>query len=150
LILCSQASNKILMSTQNQRSRKPKNRNGIGCMSIASSSAVTNAMLSTKSSFRGSQSGSTRSKASLPPIPPPSRPARKKRSASNSLSSDSDMIRSLGSNHNLHPDFDTSSESEREKTKGSKPKKPPPLPSNPPNLSKFLEQRHPILIFIKL
>lgn len=96
---------------------------------------MTNAMLSTKSSFRGSRSGSTRSKQSLPPIPPPSRPPRKKRSASNSLSSDSDVIRSIGSN-NLHPDFDTSSD-ERDKSKGSKPKKAPPLPLNPPNLSKL-------------
>lgn len=123
------------LSAQNQRSRKPKNRNGIGCMSIASSSAVTNAMLSTKSSLRGSRSGSTRSKQSLPPVPPPSRPPRKKRSASNSLSSDSDLIRSAGSN-NLHPDFDTSSD-ERDKIKGSK--KAPPLPLNPPNLSEFHE-----------
>lgn len=121
---------------QNQRTRKPKNRNGIGCMSIASGSAITNALLSTKSSLRGSRSGSTRSKQSLPPVPPPSRPPRKKRSASNSLSSDSDVIRSAGSNGNLHPDFDTSSD-EIDKGKGMKPKKAPPLPANPPNLSKF-------------
>lgn len=115
---------------QNQRTRKPKNRNGIGCMSIASSSAITNAMLSSKSSLRGSRSGSTRSKQSLPPVPPPSRPPRKKRSASNSLSSDSDVIR--------RQDFDTSSD-EKDKHKNVKPKKPlPPLPNNPPNLSKFL------------
>lgn len=102
-------------------------------MSISS----TNAMLSTKSSFRGSRSGSTRSyKPGLPPVPPPSRPPRKKRSASNSLSSDSDVIRSIGSSQNLHPDFDTSSD-ERNKNKSSKGKKAPPLPANPPNLSEF-------------
>lgn len=135
-IFCHRLKKKFFILTQNQRSRKPKNRNGIGCMSIASSSAVTNALLSTKSSFRGSRSGSTRSKQSLPPVPPPSRPPRKKRSASNSLSSDSDIIRSVGSNNNLHPDFDTSSD-ERDKNKGSKPKKAPPLPLNPPNIGEL-------------
>lgn len=125
---------------QNQRTRKPKNRNGIGCMSIASSSAVTNAMISTKSSFRGSRNGSTRSsKQSLPAIPPPARPPRKKRSASNSLSSDSsDVIQSIGSNNNgkgQHQDFDTSSD---EINKNPNSKKAPPLPLNPPNLSKSI------------
>lgn len=98
-------------------------------MSIASSSAATNAMISSKSSFRGSRNGSTRSKQSLPAIPPPNRPPRKKRSASNSLSSDSDVIKSI-----QHPDFDTSSD-EVNKTRSSK--KAPPLPLNPPNLSEF-------------
>lgn len=122
-----------LILKQNQRTRKPKNRNGIGCMSIASSSAATNAMISSKSSFRGSRNGSTRSKQSLPAIPPPNRPPRKKRSASNSLSSDSDVIKSIGKGQ--HPDYDTSSD-EVNKTRGSK--KAPPLPLNPPNLSKLI------------
>ena len=100
-------------------------------MSIASSSAATNAMISSKSSFRGSRNGSTRSKQSLPAIPPPNRPPRKKRSASNSLSSDSDVIKSIGKGQ--HPDYDTSSD-EVNKTRGNK--KAPPLPLNPPNLSK--------------
>lgn len=105
-------------------------------MSIASSSAITNALLSSKSSLRGSRSGSTRSKQSLPPVPPPSRPPRKKRSASNSLSSDSDVIRSVGSNR--RHDLDTSSD-EKNTNNVSKTKKLPPLPLNPPNLSKFRE-----------
>jgi hypothetical protein len=111
-------------------------------MSIASSSGATNAMLSTKSSFRGSRNGSTRSvrstrsKSSLPPVPPPSRPNRKKRSSTNSLSSDSDVIRSVSSNNkHLHPDFDTSSDEKNKDIRDKK--KPPPLPSNPPNLSEF-------------
>lgn len=116
--------------------RKPKNRNGIGCMSIASSSAVTNAMISSKSSFRRSQSGSARSKQSAH-IPPPSRPPRKKRSASNSLSGESDIrnLGSLSSGKGIHPDFDTSSD---ERDKNARPKKAPPLPLNPPNLSKLI------------
>lgn len=110
-------------------------------MSIASSSAVTNALISTKSSFRGSRSGSTRSKHNYPPIPPPARPPRKKRSASNSLSSDSsDIIQSLGSGNNIngkgqHPDYDTSSD---EVNKNHTTKKAPPLPLNPPNISKLI------------
>lgn len=103
-------------------------------MSIASSSAATNAMISSKSSFRGSRNGSTRSKQSLPAIPPPNRPPRKKRSASNSLSSDSDVIKSIGKGQ--HPDFDTSSD-EINKTRSSN-KKAPPLPLNPPNLSELI------------
>lgn len=109
-------------------------------MSIASSSAATNAMISTKSSFRGSRGGSTRSKQNYPAIPPPARPPRKKRSASNSLSSDSsDVIQSLGSGNNInggqHPDFDTSSD---EVNKNRATKKAPPLPLNPPNISKLI------------
>jgi hypothetical protein len=123
---------KFFLNKQNQRTRKPKNRNGIGCVSIASSSAATNALISSKSSFRGSRNGSTRSKQSLPAIPPPNRPPRKKRSASNSLSSDSDVIKSIGKGQ--HPDFDTSSdEISKGATRNSK--KAPPLPLNPPNLS---------------
>lgn len=107
-------------------------------MSIASSSGATNAMISSKSSFRGSRNGSTRSarsKASLPPVPPPMRP-RKKRASSNSLGSDSsDVIRSISSKKNLHPDFDTSSDEKSKNVMRDNKKKPPPLPSNPPNLS---------------
>ncbi|KAG5680348.1 hypothetical protein PVAND_009858 [Polypedilum vanderplanki] len=120
-------------NSQNQRTRKPKNRNGIGCMSIASSSAVTNAMISSKSSFRGSRHGSTRSNNRVPSVLPPARPPRKKRSASNSLSSDSDVIQSISKGQ--HPDFDTSSD-EVNKNQSSTVKKAPPLPLNPPNLSR--------------
>lgn len=103
-------------------------------MSIASSSAVTNAIVSSKSSFRrgGSSAGSMKGQSQ-----PPSRPPRKKRSVSSSLSGESDTIRninSIGRNSNNPNDIDTSTE-ERDKKKNSKPKKPPPIPANPPNLS---------------
>jgi hypothetical protein len=74
-------------------------------------------------------------------VPLPSRNGRKKRSASNSLSSDSDVIQSIGNNNSnnngnkgQHPDFDTSSD---EINKNCNTKKAPPLPLNPPNLSEL-------------
>lgn len=110
-------------------------------MSIASSSALTSHQLSSRASLRRSGSGSTRGSArgSLKglPLPPPSRPLRKKRSASNSISGDSDAIKNLGSVHSSNPDFDSSTD-ERNKKKATRPKKPPPIPSNPPNLGKSL------------
>lgn len=37
----------------------------------------------------------------------------------------------------MHPDFDTSSDEKNKNVGRDSKKKPPPLPSNPPNLSEF-------------
>ncbi|XP_037924175.1 uncharacterized protein LOC119659920 isoform X3 [Hermetia illucens] len=93
--------------------RTPRNQNGVSCISIASSSALTNSTpalrsVSKKNSFRGSTN-------KLPPIP--SRPPRKKRTATSSLSGDSDTLREV---------IETTTE-ERKK-KSHKTKRAPPVP----------------------
>ncbi|XP_062559801.1 uncharacterized protein LOC134224460 isoform X2 [Armigeres subalbatus] len=107
-------------SGENQRPRRPKNRNGVSCMSIASSAATTNIHVqpgSTKLSSRRSNA----SQRSL--LPPPPRPPRKtKRTATSSLSGESDTM--TGPNEE--------SSTEERKKRSSKGKRPPPLPANPP------------------
>lgn len=101
------------------RTKRPKNRNGISCMSIASSSATTNNNLNvTLSSFQPTvkKSLSQRSKSG------PNRPPRKKRSATSSLSGESDAIREL---------VETETSTEERKKKSSKTKRAPPIPSIP-------------------
>ncbi|XP_040156617.1 uncharacterized protein LOC120896507 isoform X1 [Anopheles arabiensis] len=109
-----------MSSGDNQRPKRPKNRNGVSCMSIASSTVTTNTHLpggSTKLSSRRS-SASQRSM-----LPPPPRPPRMKRSATSSLSGESDAV--------AGPHEDESSTEERRK-KNVKSKRPPPIPPNPP------------------
>lgn len=106
-------------------------------MSIASSSALTSHQLSSRASLRRSGSGgSARGSMKGLPLPPPNRPIRKKRSTSNSISGDSDAIKNLGSIRSSNTDFDSSTD-ERNKKKAARPKKPPPIPANPPNLGKL-------------
>ncbi|XP_055639110.1 uncharacterized protein LOC129777071 [Toxorhynchites rutilus septentrionalis] len=104
---------------ENQRSRRPKNRNGISCMSIASSAATTNLNLPSGSA-KASSRRSIASQRSL--LPPPPRPPRKsKRTATSSLSGESDTM--AGANE------ETSTEERRKRLpKGKR----PPLPANPP------------------
>ena len=100
------------------RTKRPKNRNGISCMSVASSSATTNNNLniamgpSLPQPALVKKSLSQRSKSS-------SRPLRKKRSATSSLSGDSDAIREL---------VETETSTEERKKKSSKTKRAPPIP----------------------
>ncbi|XP_055702862.1 uncharacterized protein LOC129801626 isoform X4 [Phlebotomus papatasi] len=95
-------------SGSNEKPRRPKNRNGVSCMSIASSS-VTNKL----GSSIAQKSVSHRS------IPPPARPPRKKRSATSSLSGESDAIREA---------IETETSTEERKKKSSKNKRAPPIP----------------------
>ncbi|XP_055679197.1 uncharacterized protein LOC129787529 isoform X1 [Lutzomyia longipalpis] len=92
----------------NDKTRRPKNRNGVSCMSIASSS-VTKKL----GSSIGQKSVTHRS------IPPPARPPRKKRSATSSLSGESDAIREA---------IETETSTEERKKKSSKTKRAPPIP----------------------
>lgn len=97
------------------RTRRPKNRNGISCMSIASSATTNNNLNIALSSFQPTvkKSLSQRSKSG------PSRPPRKKRSATSSLSGESDAIREL---------VETETSTEERKKKSSKSKRAPPIP----------------------
>ncbi|EDS43224.1 conserved hypothetical protein [Culex quinquefasciatus] len=108
---------------RNPRSRRPKNRNGVSCMSIASSVATTNIHLQHHPG-PGTKLSSRRSSASQRSmLPPPPRPPRKtKRTATSSLSGESDTM--TGANE------ETSTE-ERKK-RSPKGKRPPPIPANPP------------------
>ncbi|XP_058823429.1 uncharacterized protein LOC131684504 isoform X2 [Topomyia yanbarensis] len=107
-------------SGDNARSRRPKNRNGVSCMSIASSAATTNMHLHPGSSKVSSRRSSASQRSMLPPPPRP--PRKTKRSATTSLSGESDTM--TGAN-------DETSTEERKK-RSPKGKRPPPVPSNPP------------------
>lgn len=99
---------------RNQKPRKPRNQNGVSCISIGSS--ATNAKhsitLSRLPSYKEQQS------ARQKPPPTPSRPPRKKRSATSSLSGESDII--------VEPTIETSTDDRKKKS--YKTKRAPPIP----------------------
>lgn len=100
-------------SSKNKSARKPRNQNGVSCISIASSSnhigSVNNMMV---------RQHSTGMKPKLLQYNPP-RPPRKKRNATSSLSGHSDNTETIG-----QPSVD-----ERKK-KSHKTRKAPPIPSS--------------------
>lgn len=102
--------------SQTQKTRRPRNRNGVSCVSIASSSKTTN-LITQPSSLRKSLSQSSLH------APPPRLPrSNKKRSASSSLSGESDCNR----------DILIESSTEERKKKSSKTKRAPPVPVTEP------------------
>lgn len=114
-------------NSQNQKPRKPRNQNGVSCISIASSS-IGQQNLFEKTKMQLIQLGSGGDRPSLrtklqsngtPAIVPP-RPPRKKRSATNSLSGESDVAA-------RDPSVPTTT-NERKK-KSHKTRKAPPIPS---------------------
>ncbi|XP_065082854.1 uncharacterized protein LOC135705187 [Ochlerotatus camptorhynchus] len=107
-------------SGENQRPRRPKNRNGVSCMSIASSAATTNIHLQPGSTKLSSRRSSASQRSLLPPPPRP--PRKTKRTATSSLSGESDTM--TGANEE--------SSTEERKKRSPKGKRPPPLPANPP------------------
>lgn len=117
-------------NSQNQKPRKPRNQNGVSCISIASSSIGNNLFEKNKLQLRqfednsGSNNGCspslrTKLQQSTTAVVGPPRPPRKKRSASNSLSGESDIVR------DHHQPLSTN---ERKK-KSHKTRKAPPIPS---------------------
>ncbi|XP_058129093.1 uncharacterized protein LOC131290022 [Anopheles ziemanni] len=104
----------------NQRPKRPKNRNGVSCMSIASSTVTTNTHQQSGSTKLSSRRSSASQRSMLPPPP---RPPRMKRSATSSLSGESDTV------PGLHED---ESSTEERRKKNLKNKRPPPIPPNPP------------------
>ncbi|XP_052903490.1 uncharacterized protein LOC128310809 [Anopheles moucheti] len=109
-----------MSSGDNQRPKRPKNRNGVSCMSIASSTVTTNTHLQSGSTKLSSRRSSASQRSMLPPPP---RPPRMKRSATSSLSGESDAV--VGVN-------DDESSTEERRKKNVKNKRPPPIPPNPP------------------
>uniref|UniRef100_A0A182P4H7 PID domain-containing protein n=1 Tax=Anopheles epiroticus TaxID=199890 RepID=A0A182P4H7_9DIPT len=109
-----------MSSGDNQRPKRPKNRNGVSCMSIASSTVTTNTHLQSGSTKLSSRRSSASQRSMLPPPP---RPPRMKRSATSSLSGESDAV--AGAN-------DDESSTEERRKKNVKNKRPPPIPPNPP------------------
>nr|XP_029732655.1 uncharacterized protein LOC109405762 [Aedes albopictus] len=107
-------------SGENQRPRRPKNRNGVSCMSIASSAATTNVHIQPGSAKLSSRRSSASQRSLLPPPPRP--PRKTKRTATSSLSGESDTM--TGANEE--------SSTEERKKRSPKGKRPPPLPANPP------------------
>lgn len=99
-------------NSQNQRPRKPRNQNGVSCISIASSSMANRRY--------GSSFPVNYRPTSVPPPPP--RPARMKRTATSSLSGDSD---------NIVKDTTFNSSSDQRKKKSHKTKRAPPVPNQP-------------------
>lgn len=121
-------------NSQNQKPRKPRNQNGVSCISIASSSIGNNLFEKTKLQLKqiengsgnadgGSSNGQSSLRTKLQQkngtVMVPPRPPRKKRSASNSLSGESDIVRD-------HHQLSTTNE---RKKKSHKTRKAPPIPS---------------------
>lgn len=109
-------------NSQNERARKPRNQNGVSCISIASSSVANRRYNASVTSAAGHPRKLERPSIPLPPPPAPPRPARNKRVAGNSLSGDSD---------NIVRDalLETSSSSDQRKKKSHKTKRAPPVPN---------------------
>lgn len=108
-------------SNKSVKRRTPRNQNGVSCVSIASSSAVTG------SNYIQAAQGSRRNSVARSSVP--SRPTRKKRVVTTSLSTDSDnpILRNA--------DLEETSTEER-KRKSHKTKRAPPIPvMNSPNLT---------------
>ncbi|XP_055603221.1 uncharacterized protein LOC129751631 isoform X2 [Uranotaenia lowii] len=106
---------------ENQRTRRPKNRNGVSCISLASSTTTTNIHIQPGSTKMSSRRSSASQRSLLPPPPRP--PRKTKRTATSSLSGESDTM--MGAN-----EADTSTDDRKKRS--PKGKRPPPLPANPP------------------
>lgn len=112
-----------MSTSQNKKSRKPRNQNGVSCISITSSSIGGNNQFGSVALRQLDQPTTVRPKltSNLP-----SRPPRKKRSASSSLSgSCSDIVR----------DSFIQSSTEERKKKSHKSKRAPPIPGGSENSS---------------
>lgn len=104
-------------NSQNQRPRKPRNQNGVSCISIASSSVANRRY---GSSIPVNYISAMNRPSGVPPPPPP-RPARMKRTATSSLSGESD---------NIVRDATFTSSSDQRKKKSHKTKRAPPVPND--------------------
>ncbi|XP_034665745.1 uncharacterized protein LOC117899666 isoform X3 [Drosophila subobscura] len=115
------------VSTNSHRSTKrrtPRQQNGVSCISIASSSAMTSSNYLSRSQMTPSASGRRSSfRAGTGASGTPSRSVRKKRVSSSSLSSNSNVI-------NEAAEVETSTE--ERKRKSHKSKRAPPVPTTVP------------------
>ncbi|KAJ6623921.1 hypothetical protein Bhyg_16364 [Pseudolycoriella hygida] len=106
-------------NSQNEKPRKPRNQNGVSCISIASSSVANGR-------YNENLTKIIQNKLEVPrhkPPPVPSRPPRKKRSASSSISGESDVIR----------DAHIQTTTEERKKKSHKTRRAPPVPGTQQN-----------------
>lgn len=116
-----------MTSSQTERNRKPRNQNGVSCISIASSSIANRRHGSGSVSSAMNNNKMIRSKPPSIPLPPPPAPPRpprltnNKRIADNSLSSDTDNIV-------RNALLETSSSSDQRKKKSHKNRRAPPIP----------------------
>lgn len=112
-------------SHRSTKRRTPRNQNGVSCISIASSSAVTGSNYMSRSqnvsSGRKSSFRSTNGSVSIVPSSGASRSGRKKRVTNNSLSSSNNVINEAA---------ETSTE--ERKRKSHKSKRAPPIPTTVP------------------
>ncbi|XP_055300358.1 uncharacterized protein LOC129567469 [Sitodiplosis mosellana] len=117
-----------MSSSQTEKQRKPRNQNGVSCVSIASSSGA-NRYGSSRASLASS---GNRAKPPTIPLPPPPIPsprlarmqmqANSKRLAENSMSSDTDNIV-------RNALLETSSSSDQRKRRSYKTRRAPPVPT---------------------
>lgn len=120
-----------MSSSQTEKNRKPRNQNGVSCISIASSSGA-NRYGSSRASRASMTSSGIRSKPPSIPLPPPPIPsprlarmqmqANNKRMAENSMSSDTDNIV-------RNALLETSSSSDQRKKRSYKTRRAPPVPT---------------------
>lgn len=117
-----------MSGNQSEKPKKPRNQNGVSCVSIASSSMANRRYGSSSASINSSTPRSKPPSIPLPPPPIPSpRMARhpannKKYLADNSMSSDTDnVVRNAL--------LETSSSSDQRKKRSYKSRRPPPLPA---------------------
>lgn len=126
-----------MSSSQTEKQRKPRNQNGVSCVSIASSSVANR-----YGSSRGSNGSSVnRLKPPTIPLPPPPIPSPRlarmqmqvnnKRLAENSMSSDTDNIV-------RNALLETSSSSDQRKKRSYKTRRAPPVPTQNDYLNRGL------------
>lgn len=116
-----------MSGNQSEKPKKPRNQNGVSCVSIASSSVGNRRYGSSNASITPSTPRGKPPSIPLPPPPIPSprmarHPANKNYLADNSMSSDTDnVVRNAL--------LETSSSSDHRKKRSYKSRRPPPLPT---------------------
>lgn len=125
-----------MSGSQTEKQRKPRNQNGVSCVSIASSSVANRRYGSSRASMGSSASRSKPPTIPLPPPPIPSPrmtriPSNSKRLGENSMSSDTDNIV-------RNALLETSSSSDQRKKRSYKTRRAPPVPNQNDNANRCM------------